>query len=211
MRRWQQNQKQALEESQGENKDSSIGTETPPATAGETIAEGIEDDDRVVPDYYDTTSAIPDLNPRLKWVEDDQGNLIDQSEEFLRILPKGYFKSPDSVLSRKMDSNMRQMQEVRKVCAKIGVVKQMQLQSQVSRNPLTSGMSADASSRCTRTNSRNTIHSHLKSRMLAPLSPLMTDQSCLRHGLSALLYSAAWERSSTMPDLRSHNPPRSKQ
>jgi hypothetical protein len=56
---------------------------------------------------------------------------VDASEEFLRILPKGSFTAPDSKLSRKMDANMRQMQETRKICSKIGIVKQMQLQSQV--------------------------------------------------------------------------------
>ena len=64
-------------------------------------------------------------------MEDSEGSIIEPSEEFLRIVPKGYFTAPDSILTRKMDANMRQMQETRKVCTKIGVVKQMQLQSQV--------------------------------------------------------------------------------
>merc|ERR1711881_305350 len=56
------------------------------------------------------------------------------SEETLRMLPPGHFTAPDSILSRKMEANMRQMQETRKVCAKIGVVKQMQLQTQMYSN-----------------------------------------------------------------------------
>jgi transcriptional activator SPT7 len=103
-----------------------------PNAAGETLAEGIEvEEDRVIPDYYDVMSGIPDLPAHLIWREDTEGNLVDASEEFLRILPKGSFIQPDSKLSRKMDANMRQMQETRKICSKIGIVKQMQLQSQV--------------------------------------------------------------------------------
>jgi transcriptional activator SPT7 len=78
-------------------------------------------------------SGIPNLPDQLLWREDAQGNVVDASEEFLTILPKGSFKQPDSKLSRKMDSNMRQMQETRKICSKVGIVKQMQLQSQVYR------------------------------------------------------------------------------
>jgi transcriptional activator SPT7 len=85
----------------------------------------------MLPEYYDTVAAIPELSDRLRWVEDGEGQVIDPSEEFLRVVPKGYFTSRDSILTRKMEANMRQMQETRKVCTKIGVVKQMQLQSQV--------------------------------------------------------------------------------
>ena len=100
------------------------------------MAEGIEgDEERVIPDYYDVMSGVPDLPEQLLWREDADGNVVDASEEFLRILPKGLFVQPDSKLSRKMDANMRQMQETRKICSKIGIVKQMQLQSQVSPDP----------------------------------------------------------------------------
>lgn len=127
MRRWIRNQKLAAAES-----DKAESNTREPDTAGETLAEGIEEEeDRVIPDYYDVMSGVPDLPDRLAWREDLEGNVVDASEEFLRILPKGSFTQADSKLSRKMDANMRQMQETRKVCSKIGIVKQMQLQSQV--------------------------------------------------------------------------------
>jgi transcriptional activator SPT7 len=46
-------------------------------------------------------------------------------------MPRGQFIAPDSSLAKRMGSNMRQMQETRKICSKIGIVKQMQLQTQV--------------------------------------------------------------------------------
>ncbi len=99
---------------------------------GETLAEGMEgEEERVLPDYYDTLGAIPQLPSRLRWVEDAEGQVQDSTGEYLRVVPAGHFTSPQSVLTKKMEANMRQMQETRKVCTKIGVVKQMQLQSQV--------------------------------------------------------------------------------
>ena len=137
MRRWIRQQK-ASENKEIDAEATREGNDIKSAehTTGETLAEGIEDEEeRLLPDYYDTMSAIPDLSEKLTWVEDAENNVIDQKEEFLRIMPKGYFTSPESALTKKMDANMRQMQETRKVCAKIGVVKQMQLQSQVSYRP----------------------------------------------------------------------------
>ena len=74
--------------------------------------------------------SIPDVPEKLQWVEDASGNLVEASE-FLRMIPAGHFRSPQSKLTERMESNMRQMQETRKICSKIGVVKQMQLQTQV--------------------------------------------------------------------------------
>lgn len=133
MRRWLRHRKQALEEDTTEGTSSALdGKDGVQGTSGETLAEGIEgENERQVPDYYDLVSAIPDLVDRLKWVEDSEGQVIDQAEEFMRMVPKGYFTSPESTLTKKMEANMRQMQDTRKICAKIGIVKQMQLQSQV--------------------------------------------------------------------------------
>lgn len=131
MRRWIRSQKLAAAEG-----DKAEANARDPEAAGETLAEGIEgEEDRVIPDYYDVMSGVPDLPEQLLWREDAHGNVIDASEEFLTILPKSLFTQPDSKLSRKVDANMRQMQETRKVCSKVGIVKQMQLQSQV-LNPL---------------------------------------------------------------------------
>ncbi|ORY12751.1 hypothetical protein BCR34DRAFT_482165 [Clohesyomyces aquaticus] len=136
MRRWLRHRKQALEE---EIKDGSAnitdGKEGVQATANETLAEGIEgEEERQIPDYYDPVSAMPDISERLQWVEDSEGHVIQQVEEYMRIVPKGLFTAPDSALARKLDGNLRQMQETRKICAKIGIVKQMQLQSQMYTN-----------------------------------------------------------------------------
>ncbi|OJD13847.1 hypothetical protein AJ78_05743 [Emergomyces pasteurianus Ep9510] len=133
MRRWLRNQRQATDES---DRLAISGPQSKEAeTTGETLAEGIEvEEDKMLPDYYDTMSGIPDLPEQLHWIEDSEGNVVDPSEEFLRILPKGYFTAPKSKFSQKMDANMRQMQETRKVCSKIGIVKQMQLQSQMYQN-----------------------------------------------------------------------------
>lgn len=131
MRRWLRHQKQATIEADKSRDGDSQALE--PEAAGESLAEGIEvEEDQMLPYYYDVMSGVPDLPERLLWKEDAQGNVVDASEEFLHVLEKGLFIQPDSKLTRKMNSNMRQMQETRKICSKIGIVKQMQLQSQVS-------------------------------------------------------------------------------
>lgn len=136
MRRWLRHRKQALEE------EASAGPATVPdgkdgvqATAKESLAEGIEgDDERQIPDYYDAVCAMPDLNERLQWVEDAEGHVVQQFEEYMRIFPQGQYTTPDSGLAKKMEANMQSMQDTRKICAKIGIVKQMQLQSQLYQN-----------------------------------------------------------------------------
>jgi len=102
------------------------------AAIATTLADDIDvEEERMVPDYYDVLSAIPQLEPRLRWVEDDEGHVIEQREECLRMVADSYFKSPSSTLTTTITDNMRQVQETRKLVAKIGVVKQMQIQAQV--------------------------------------------------------------------------------
>lgn len=132
MRRWLRKQKEASSDIASGKRKSDAIEPVEPGPSGETLAEGMEGtEERMLPDYYDTTAAIPELPERLQWIEDEKGNVIPTSEEYLRIVPKGLFTSPQSEFTKKMESNMRQMQETRKVCTKIGIVKQMQLQSQV--------------------------------------------------------------------------------
>ena len=135
MRRWLRHRKQALEEeASGEAKSVPDGKDGVRATAGESLAEGIEgEEERQVPDYYDPVCAVPDLNSRLQWLEDAEGHVIQQAEEYMRIVPRGQFTSPDGALTRRMDANIQSLQDTRKICAKIGIVKQMQIQSQVSK------------------------------------------------------------------------------
>ena len=133
MRRFVRHRKIATgEQTATEDQTDNDGKDGDRSAPGETLAEGMEGEgERLLPDYYDPVNAIPDLNERLRWVDDNEGHVILQSEETLRLVPPGQFTAPDSSLSRKMESNMRQMQETRKVVTKIGVVKQMQLQAQV--------------------------------------------------------------------------------
>lgn len=130
MRRWIRQQKQAQTHTSRPDINGKDGNEA--SEGADTLAEGMEaEEERVLPDYYDPLSAIPDINPKLQWVEDSEGNVVDQSEEFLRIVKPGHFTAPMGSLSAKVDANMKQMQETRKLTSKIGVIKQMQLQAQV--------------------------------------------------------------------------------
>lgn len=138
MRRWLKAQKQATVDNpvyedaeKAASKETAKGNNANP----DTLAEEMEpEEESLLPDYYESLSAIPDLHPRLRWEEDAEHNVIEQGEEFLRPYPKGQFIAGESKLTSKMATNMRQMQETRKICTKIGVVKQMQLQSQMYQN-----------------------------------------------------------------------------
>jgi len=135
MRRWLRKQKQAVAEGAlGKPAAEAESLEIQESeSSGETLAEGMEgEEERVLPDYYDTLAAMPDLSSRLRWTEDATGEVQDPSGEFLRILQQGLFTSPESSLTKKIEDNMRQMQQTRKICSKIAVVKQMQIQAQVS-------------------------------------------------------------------------------
>ena len=132
MRRWLRRQREAETDTVLGKRKRDLSDDGEPGPSGETLAEGMEgSEERALPDYYDTMAAIPDLPEKLEWIEDSEGNVNPASEEFIRIVPPGLFTAPESTLTKKYAANLRQMQETRKVCTKIGVVKQMQLQSQV--------------------------------------------------------------------------------
>lgn len=168
MRRWTRQQKQfgadpKLEADRGE---------PDAATTGESLAEGIEkDQDRTLPDYYDVLTSIPALNDDWKWVEDSEGKVVPQTEAYLRLFPPGQFQSGGGALTKRVESNMRQMQETRKVCAKIGIVKQMQIQAQVrlliELEP--SDLLLTRERRHTKISFRSTIQNHLQSKTSALL------------------------------------------
>ncbi|KAI2635697.1 hypothetical protein GGS26DRAFT_589367 [Hypomontagnella submonticulosa] len=135
MRRYLRGRQQAEAMGLAGNPQDSSAASSKESKATETLAEGMEEDeDKVIPDYYEIQSIVPDIPPRLQWIEDSEGQVINPHEEFLRTLPPGYFTAPKSSLTQKFDANLRQMQETRKVCSKIGVIKQMQLQTQVYAN-----------------------------------------------------------------------------
>jgi len=131
MRRWMKQQKSRVADNAQESSDSNA---KPDAVDGATtsLQEEIADaDDSVLPDYYDPLVAVPQINETISWKEDVDGHIIEQREECLRVVPEGYFTSPQGRLPSKISTNMRQMQETRKIVAKIAIVKQMQVQTQV--------------------------------------------------------------------------------
>ena len=98
----------------------------------ETLADGIEDEeDHVIPDYYKSLSNIPDVPATHRWDTDGDGQVINHHEDFLHLIPEGFFTAPKSRLTKKMDDNIHQIQETRKLANKISVIKQMQVQTQV--------------------------------------------------------------------------------
>jgi transcriptional activator SPT7 len=130
MRRFLKSKREAEATGSAQSEPSGAGKDS--AKAPETLAEGMEDRiERNVPSYYEPLTMIPDIPSKLQWIEDDEGQVINQHEEFLRLVPQGYFVAPPSRLAKKFDSNIRQMQETRKLCSKISVIKQMQIQTQV--------------------------------------------------------------------------------
>ena len=134
MRRWTRQQKESALEGNANTKDTEAETVKAKeiAASGETLAEGMEgDEEKMVPDYYDPLAAIPDVPAHVRWVEDSEGMIQDHSEEFLRILPRGLFIAPESQLATKINENLHEIQKTQKLTSKIGVVKQMQLQSQM--------------------------------------------------------------------------------
>lgn len=135
MRRWLRTQRDADAENDSPDQDGPGQPGKPPHANRESLAEGMEgEEESLLPDYYDVLSALPDLDPGVAWEEDAEGNVIDHGEEFLRLYPSGQYVAPESKLARRMEENMRQTQDTRKICSKIGVVKQMQIQSQMYQN-----------------------------------------------------------------------------
>ncbi|KAI5863978.1 hypothetical protein GGS23DRAFT_566176 [Durotheca rogersii] len=135
MRRYLRARQQAEAAGLGGHTQDSSEPNTKQTKAVETLAEGMEEDvERVIPDYYEPQTIIPDIPTKFQWIEDSEGQVINQHEEYLRTLPLGYFNTPKSSLTQKFDANIRQMQETRKICSKISVIKQMQLQTQVYTN-----------------------------------------------------------------------------
>ncbi|KIW84284.1 hypothetical protein Z517_03534 [Fonsecaea pedrosoi CBS 271.37] len=135
MRRWQRMQREAAGQDAADLGAEASDRDNRVEIHGQTLAEGMEvEEENMLPDYYDSLSAIPDINPRLRWDQDSEGYVIEHAEEFLRLYPPGQFVAPRGKLAKTIENNMRQMQDTRKVVSKISVVKQMQLQSQTYQN-----------------------------------------------------------------------------
>lgn len=135
MRRFLKGQRQA--EAQGIPNLPHADTSAPSANelkANETLAEELESEDsKVIPDYYQPLSIVPGVTPSLRWTEDGEGQVINHHAWSLSLVPSDYFKSPVSPFTKKMESNIAQIQETRRLATKISVIKQMQIQTQVCR------------------------------------------------------------------------------
>lgn len=168
-----------LEGLAGAGKDASV-TKQP-----ETLAEGIDEEmEQVMPDYYNTLASIPDIQPRLQWIEDADGQVVNQHAEFLRLVRSGAFVQPKSRLTKKMDDNMRQIQETRKLATKISVIKQMQVQSQVYTNQFP------------KSNIEAFVEHDIEPHFISDDGPVMAPDACrdaLRRSVAKLLYHAGFE------------------
>lgn len=132
MRRWMRQQKMLSSKLSNDADAQEGGESAEPVAGGETLAEGIEkDEDSTLPDYYNPLSAIPDLDERWKWTTDSEGNAVPHTDEYMRMYPRGQYLAHQGELNKRFEGNIQQMQETRKVCSKIGIVKQMQIQAQV--------------------------------------------------------------------------------
>ena len=178
MKRWLRQQREAGSDGVlGKRKRD--GDDEGEAPSGETLAEGMEGAmQRVLPDYYDTMAAIPDIPKQLQWLEASNGQIVPASESLLRIVPSGLFTAPESSFTKKLAGNLRQMQETRRICTKIGVVKQMQLQSQVIQFYASfRTATANIPLRCIKTSSRDMTQNHSWSKTSSPMSSLIPGPS----------------------------------
>ena len=206
MRRWLRRRKQSQQSHAAAQPTPTGSRNDGVQTTSETLAEDMESDhDRQLPDYYDVACAVAELPKGLEWVEDCDGNIVDQRGTRLRVIPSGYFTAPQSALTKKMEDNMRQMQDTRKICTKISAVRQLQMQAQV--GSLAAGRASLRSRipRCTTTNSANTTLSLWSKKTLARPSPLWVGRSWLQMSVG-LRCGAVLGRFSTTLDSKSPRP-----
>ncbi|GFP54840.1 hypothetical protein ACSS6W_002727 [Trichoderma asperelloides] len=185
MRRFLVRQKEAELTNSTEFDDSAKKAKDVPNKAPETLAEGIEEEkEQVIPDYYIPLSSIPDIPSKLQWMEDGEGQVINQHEEFLRLVPPNSFVSPQSKFTKKMDENIRQIQETRKLATKISVIKQMQVQSQVYTNQFP------------KSNSEPFRELDIEPHFIADDGPIMATETCqnaLKRSIAKILYTTGFE------------------
>ncbi|EFY89246.1 transcriptional activator spt7 [Metarhizium acridum CQMa 102] len=161
------------------------GKDLAPSKQPETLAEGIDEEtEQVMPDYYNPLTNIPDIKPNLQWVEDGEGQVINQHEAFLRLVPPGSFVAPKSRLTKKMDDNIRQIQETRKLATKISVIKQMQVQSQVYTNQFP------------KSNTETFLEQDIEPHFISDDGPVMASETCqdaLKRSVAKILYHTGFE------------------
>ncbi|SPO04470.1 related to transcription regulator SPT7 [Cephalotrichum gorgonifer] len=154
-------------------------------TNGETLADELEGEDmRVIPDYYQPQSIVPAVTPTLHWSEDGDGQVINHHEWSLSLVPPDYFKAPVSQFTKKMDSNLRQIQETRRLATKISVIKQMQIQTQIYANQFP------------RTNYEPFVEADVEQHFVSDQGPVMAPDTCqdaLKRSVGKVLYQAGFE------------------
>ena len=165
--------------------DSGTGKDGTTSKQSETLAEGIDDEaDQNMPDYYNTLSNIPDIPQKLQWVEDSEGHVINQHADFLRLVQPGSFVAPKSRFTKKMDDNIHQIQETRKLATKISVIKQMQVQSQVYSNQFP------------KSNTERFREQDIEPHFISDDGPVVaaeTSQDALKRSVAKILYTTGFE------------------
>ncbi|RMJ18774.1 hypothetical protein CDV36_001584 [Fusarium kuroshium] len=188
MRRFLKRQREA--EAQGiitnaQANSAAVATKDGATKPTETLAEEIEEEaEKVIPDYYDAQSNIPDIHPKLQWIEDGEGQVINQHEDFLRLVPPGGFVAPQGRLTKKMDENINQIQETRKLATRISVIKQMQVQTQVYTNQFP------------KSNSDPFVEQDIEPHFISDDGPVMAPETCqnaLKRSIAKILYHTGFE------------------
>ncbi|KAG5656196.1 hypothetical protein KAF25_009072 [Fusarium avenaceum] len=188
MRRFLKRQREAEAEgiiTNAQANSTAVASESATAKPTETLAEEIEEEAaKVIPDYYDTLSNIPDIHPKLQWIEDSEGQVINQHEEFLRLVPAGTFVAPPGRFTKKMDENIHQIQETRKLATRISVIKQMQVQTQVYTNQFP------------KSNSDPFVEQDIEPHFISDDGPVMATETCqeaLKRSIAKVLYHTGFE------------------
>ncbi|SPJ83842.1 related to transcription regulator SPT7 [Fusarium torulosum] len=188
MRRFLKRQREAEAEgiiTNAQANSTAVASESSATKPTETLAEEIEEEAaKVIPDYYDTLSNIPDIHPKLQWIEDSEGQVINQHEEFLRLVPAGTFVAPPGRFTKKMDENIHQIQETRKLATRISVIKQMQVQTQVYTNQFP------------KSNSDPFVEQDIEPHFISDDGPVMANETCqeaLKRSIAKVLYHTGFE------------------
>ncbi|CAI4217529.1 unnamed protein product [Parascedosporium putredinis] len=186
MRRFVKGQKQAERQAVAKDRqaDPSAQEESEPQ-ANETLAEEMEGEEvKVIPDYYEPVSLVPGVVPSLRWTEDGEGQVINHHDWSLSVVPPDHFRSPQSTFTKKMESNIRQIQETRRLSTKIAVIRQMQIQSQVYANQFP------------RSNYDPFIEADVNQHFISDQGPVMARETCqdaLKRSVGKILYHAGFE------------------
>jgi transcriptional activator SPT7 len=194
MRLWLRRQQESIPDeesagaSNGENKDGS-GTKADRADKGEpneTLAEGMDQEpEKMLPDYYDISSAIPELPNRLNWAEDSEGNIVNSFYPSLHLSSKGQFLPPRGHLSEAVESNLAYFQSTRKICSKIQLIQLMKTQSQV------------FTSQIARYNPVPFLEEDVSPHVVSDDGPIMADvviRSAFQRSVAKIFYHAGFEQ-----------------